>query len=134
MTLSPCTKTKFTHSNTTRAPLSHISNNAGTVCHHVPPHVPTTAPESPVSRARSSPGVLRYFRNNIYKPWTPGLNIQRSGNGTRAPAQAADPLQRVVFIVKCITLRGRDGTKVEKRNQSCRGKGRVAWLHVLRHC
>lgn len=124
MTFSTHTKTKFTPSSTTHASLSHISNNAETVCHRVPPQVPSTAPESPVSRASSSPGVLRYFRNNIYKPWALGLEIQHSGNGTRAPAWAADPPQRAVRIVKCITLRGRDGTEVEKRNQSCRGKGR----------
>lgn len=89
--------------NITHASLSYISNNAETVCHHAPPRVPTTAPESPESRASSSPGVLWYFRNSIYRPWALGLNTQHSGNGTHAPARAADPLQRAVFIVKCIT-------------------------------
>lgn len=125
MTLSPCTKTKFTPSNTTHASLNHISNNAETACHRVP-HVPTTAPEAPASRASSPPGVPSYFRGNIYKPWALGCNMQHSGNGTHASTGAAHLLERSVFIVKCITLRGWDGTEVEKRNQSCRGTGRVA--------
>lgn len=133
MTFSPCTKTKFTPSNTTPASLSHISKNTETACHCVP-HVPTTGPEPPASRASSSPGVPMYFRDNIYKPWALGFNTQHSGNGTYASTGAADLLQRAVFIVKCITLRGWDGTEAEKRIQSCRGTGRVARLHVLRHC
>lgn len=136
MTPSPCTKMKLSPSkkSTTPALLSHISNKAETVCHHVPPHVSTRATEYLVSRANGSPGVLRYFRNNIYKPWTLGLNMQRGGNGTHAPTPAADHLQRAAFIVRCITSRGWGGTEAEKRNQSCTEKGRVAWLHVLRRC
>lgn len=93
MTPSPCTKMKLSPSkkSTTHALLSHISNKAETVCHHVPPHVSTRATEYLVSRANCSPGVLRYFRNNIYKPWTLGLNVQHGGNGTHAPTPAAWP-------------------------------------------
>jgi len=87
-----------------------------------------------VSRANRSPGVLRYFRKNIYKPWSLGLNLQLSGNGTHAPALPADRLQRVAFAAQCITLRGWNGTEVEKRNQSCTEQGHAAWLRVLRRC
>lgn len=105
MTLSPCPKTKFTPSSTSHASLSHISNNAETACHRVP-HVPTTAPEPPASRASSSPRVPMYFKDNIYKPWALGFNTQHSGNGTYASTGAADLLQRAVFIVKMHHLKG----------------------------
>lgn len=127
MTLPLHTKTKFTPSNTTHASLNHISNNAETACHRVP-HVyqPQLQSQHQQSRASSSPGAAHPVRDNIYKPWAPGFNIQDSGNGTHASTGAAHLLERLVFIVKCITLRGWDGSEVEKRNQSCRGTGRVA--------
>lgn len=125
MTLSPGTKTKFTPSNTSHASLSHISNNAETVCHHVPPHVPSTAPEPLVSRASSSPGALRYFTNNIYKPWALGLNLQHSGNGTRALASAPTPPPESRIYCKMHHLKGmgwdRSGDKKPKlqRERTC---------------
>lgn len=63
-----------------------------------------------------------YFRDNIYKPWALGFNTQHSGNGTYASTGAADLLQRAVFIVKCITLRGWDGTEAEKESKAAEGQ------------
>lgn len=124
MTLPPRTKTKFTPSNPAHGSLNHISNNAETACHPVPHvHQPQLQSHQQIGQAAHLECPVR---DNIYKPWAPGFNIQHSGNGTHASTEAAHLLGRSVFIVKRITLRGWDGSEVEKRNQSCRGTGRVA--------
>ena len=112
----PSTKTKLTPSNTNHASLSPISNNAETVCHHG--YQPAL-----VSRASSSPGVLRDFRNNIYKPWALGLNRQHSGNGTHAPARAADLLQRAGIYCKNASP-SEDGMGQKRRKETKAAEGK----------